>query len=288
MTFENNGQPNIAHKFSNREVDWIFERLNNGNIQANSLEQKKSFIERCMHKSERDYAWVATLRLESESYLLPEKELKWISKDNIRLLRWIVHFCSDPAINHDRRITIPMPRMDRIVDSRLYDFITHALDKWEVDISLKRLIFSNMQASWSALLLKDSKLKWLHKDNESQNIWAWKYLCDQLIKTQSHSPPKYNPINANEAHLAVLSTFDTWSGDTGQLYELQTSMKQAWAQQKYRSNLTAKKKRQSTYVLGERTKVNLEELAVARNVNLNQMLEHIINEAYKDFKKGKT
>lgn len=85
-----------------------------------------------------------------------------------------------------------------------------------------------------------------------------------------------------------MSTFDTWCGDTGNLYLLQTSMKQAWAQQKYRSTLIAKKKKQSTYVLGEKTKENLEEIAIARNVNLNEMLEHIINEAYKDYKKDKS
>lgn len=287
MTFINNELPLIINEFSDREIAWIFEVRSDKSIRADSLDQKRSIIREHMHSSVENHKGITDLRLRSESCLLPEEELTWIKKTDIRLLRWLLHYCSRPHIGSGPATQIPINPLFNAPESAYYDHFVSALDIWPVDIHFKSQSLNNIKSIWTELLLKDRKLNWLRKDNDSQIDWAWSYLNTYLDKQGRFGSHKYSPMTPSETYLAILSTFDTWHGDTGYLYLLQTNMKQAWAQQKYRSTLTAKKKKQSTYVLGEKTKENLEEIAIARNVNLNEMLEHIINEAYKNYKKDK-
>lgn len=80
---------------------------------------------------------------------------------------------------------------------------------------------------------------------------------------------------------------DNWSADEAESEKLQGAMKKAWAQQKYRANLKNKDKKQSTFAISNQTKRHLETLAKVHNVNLNQMLEYIIDEAHENLKKRK-
>jgi post-segregation antitoxin (ccd killing protein) len=88
----------------------------------------------------------------------------------------------------------------------------------------------------------------------------------------------YSPINIEEVYSYIQSIYDCCE-QYSQMYDSVRKMKQAWAQQKYRLNLNGRK--QSTFVLRAEAKEQLQELARARNINLNQMLETIIEKEYK-------
>src|SRR5690606_41992858 len=86
---------------------------------------------------------------------------------------------------------------------------------------------------------------------------------------------------------STLFPYTTLFRSPEKLQLLQLRMNRAWAQQKYRANLKNKKKKQSTYALSMEAKSQLQILAKKSNVNLNQMLEYIIDQAFKNHKKGK-
>lgn len=292
-------------EFSDREIIWIFWK-SFAHKRADGVNQKKSVMKQYLSFSDEIREKVKRLHTESESHLLPEEEIEWIDSDNIRLLRWIKDCCTplphypthssiyeqppypDPFISPPPLEFDPAPSPlgnDPVPDAALYRYLITTIDQWDVTLETKRSSLEKIKIAWSELLRKDSKLKWLHKNNNSQVEWAWAYLNEYMEKHTQPLQNIYSPTNTEETYNAILSTFDTWRGDTGFIFNLQTGMKQAWAQQKYRTALKKNNKKQSTYVLGEGTISHLNELAEANNVNLNKMLEHIINEAYKNLKR---
>lgn len=286
MAIQMNGLPLVIYEYTDREVNWIYAQKK-WNSPAESTAEKRNRLSKYMHTNSAIHEEIQNLRLESESYLLADEELEWIERSDIRLLTWLLHYCSRPHFRFGTTTHIPIPASHDLPESAYYDHFVTAVDNWSIYLRNKSRSLNEIKSIWSELLSKDRRLKWLRKDDVAQIDWAWAYLNTYFDKHQTFGRLKYSPITPQETHIAIMSTFDTWRGDTGDLYLLQTSMKQAWAQQKYRSSLIAKKKKQSTYVLGEKTKEHLEEIAIARNVNLNEMLEYIINQAYKDFKRAK-
>lgn len=286
MTLIINETRALTAAFSDRQVEWISE-FDDGVKRLSTANQKRAAMEDFMRNSIDNRQRIESLLLSSESSLLPEEELKWISRDDVRLLRWLINFCRQPFTGFGASTQIPMPYGDAEEQSNPYRFFIRAVDFWQEHIQTKRDSLKSIKQEWSEIRRKDSKLNWLKKDDTEQIKWAWTYLEHHLNNQNLFRHKRYSPISNEEIYISILSTFDNWTGDRGKLHEVQSSMKQAWAQQKYRTNIKNNNKKQSTYVLSNKTKNQLKALAEANEINLNQMLEYIINEAYKERKKRK-
>lgn len=273
----------IVAELNNREVNCAYRQLLlYAEDAAFTIAERRKVLEQHLRTYEDKSEFTQNLRLRCEAKLLPDKELEWLDRDNTRLMRWLMHdwlHISSPS---------PIPPTQKVLggEPEYYDHFLEALDGWNEDLQRKRSELSRIKLAWSKKLEEDKQLAWLDKHNSSQIEWAWKYLKLNLPSYIDIS--QYSPINTKEMYIDIFSVFDTWYGNTTPLYRLQVSMKQAWAQQKYRTNLKNEKKQQSTYVLSTEAKLQLKTLAKKNNVNLNQMLEHIIDQAFKNSKKDKS
>ena len=271
-----NGFPVIIGEFSDRTINWIHERLNYNGPYISSSEQKRTLIQLHMHNSKENYERVEDLSRQGESHQLPDEELEWVERNNFRLLRWIIHYCS---CLYEADTYIPTLINTQATDLELYDYFVTSLDLWSENLQRKRLTLFHAKSAWSKLLQKDKDLSWLDGQNDHQIEWVWGYLNVNIT-----IPYKYNPTNSGEMFSYILSIFDCWEGPQAEMQLLQGKMKRAWAQQKYRNNL--KDRKQTTFVLSLDTKEQLQKMAKTQNVNLNQMLEYLINKEYISFKEN--
>lgn len=289
MTLAINGFPYILNEFTDREINWIDSRLANSSPRLEGDEIKRSRVGEFMHQDEECYRNVKQLRLDSSSYLLADDELEWMESTDRKFLNWLKtrHFPLDetgPLYQMVAAPPLPAKTMNLPGASFYRAYISH-LDDWDVELQIKRDFLSFVRSEWYYQQQLDKKLRWIDMKNPEQINWIWEYLQQNLIRTSNYnlSNNNFDPINDEEMYFSIFTRFYEWQRHPAELKEIQGRMKQAWAQQKYRSSLKGRK--QSTYVLSDQTKKQLKTLAGINNVNLNQMLEYIINEAYENLKK---
>ncbi len=271
----------MIDELSEREINWIHDQLGYTGPYIDGTEQKRALIKNYIQSEAANYTQVCDLLLQSKARLLPNNELAWIEEHDYRLLRWMGHYCSAPSPHILGRI--PTLFNIPLTDSLRYRNFVKALDDWNEELYRKRFIIEQVRIAWSEVLLKDSKLTWLKEGDQSQMDWAWDYMLSNRV-----IPYFLTPTNTEEKYSNIMSVFDCWQSSPEKLQLLQIKMSRAWAQQKYRANLKNEKKKQSTYSLSVDAKSQLQMLAKERNINLNKMLEHIIDQAFKNSKKGKS
>jgi hypothetical protein len=258
---------------SERGIDWIFCQVKGAipfgaDPSTFTVEEKIEILSRKCSSHE-----LQSLVIDSRSSLIAENEFTWIERDNMRLLRWIYIQISELPPND------PPPQ--------LYTNLIRFIDRFNADIDSKREKLQQLKLAWSDHLTYQKDLTWLREDNPDQINWAWKYIIAHPTNLIGRFGLQYyNPTNTRDTLIDIYSIFDRL-GDSDSFHRLYANLKQAWSQQKYRNGLKSEKKKQSTYVIRETTKKQLAELAITQNVNINQMLEHIINAAYMEFKSGK-
>lgn len=238
-----------------------------------------------MRNSKDNRETINKLLIDSDSQLLREEELNWIGKTDTRLLRWIIYECKKQPSNYQQGIPIPLFYNPAENPESLYYTLIHSVDAWQTPLHVKQETLEAFRKAWSRVLL-NSKLKWLDKKNTRLVEWAWTYLNNYIERNEVQTR-RFRPVKDEDFYIDIMSTFDNWTADEIKLYELQIGMKNAWAQHKYRKNLKDSNKKQSTYAISTESKKQLEILAKANNVNLNQMLEHVIGEAHKNLKAAK-
>lgn len=270
----------LTAAFSDRQVDWI-SQFNSDASKLNDVKLKRARLESFMRNSAKDEEDVKREMLASGTILLPDKDLQWINQNDIRLLRWLVNRINSPNFGFGQPSQPPILSWNPEQASNPYKFFIQTLDFWQAPLQQKQLFIQSAKNNWSKVILKDEKLKWLEKNNPLQVSWAWRYLNDYLDR-KGKFEDRYSPTDTNDTYIAIFSVFDNWSQDKEDLYDLQKNLKLAWSQQKYRKNLASKDKKQSTYAISTETKERLRHLARENKVNLHQMLEYIINDAYED------
>ncbi|WP_039912978.1 hypothetical protein [Cellvibrio mixtus] len=272
----------LIEKLTKREINWISAYMNMRETESIldtdsfSLREKKLKVYALANDS--NLKEIELLKHQSGDRLLFESELAWINKNDSRLLKWIAYYWAKAAKGAGR-LSIKAGGTEIVYENFIF-----AIDWWPVNLENKRMFINQAKSEWAQILQNDRKLAWLDIKNQSQIEWAWAYIRESMKDYVNWKD--YNPTSTEEMYLDILSIFDMWDGNPAELREHQSKLKQAWAQQKYRANLHKKKKKQSTYVLSTETKTQLETLARVNNVNLNQMLEYIINQAFKNSKRG--
>lgn len=297
MTFGNNNPPDVTKGFTDREIDWIYPRIQWGyNLLVETTEQKRSIIKERMNLHEEHYEETCQLQRNSQSLLIPDVELEWIDKSDLRQIYWIKNW-----LKQSSQQTIPVGYANlklpditfQLPNITFYrEFIFH-LDNWNTSLLNKRSFIQALKSAWHFQLQNDRQLGWIDRKNPDQIFWAWNYLKGNLAllypnNIWSSMDGTDTPINDEERYLYIFSKFDASTVDPYLKKEIQRKMKQAWSQKTFRTNLKNSNKKQSTYALSVESKTQLQTLAKQSNVNLNQMLEYIIDQAYKNRKKGKS
>lgn len=284
MALRTNDPEVLTAAFSDRQVRWVCQ-FHEETKDLFTVALMRAKLEELMRIPAEAGYWKQSL-LTSEGKLLSDEELKWIHEDDLRLLRWLVIKCQKPRPNDPPLMQTPVGYNLGSHSQDLHYTFIRAVDFWQTPMKAKKDTLEKLRAEWSTVLLNNSKLKWLDKTNTTQTDWAWDYV-NNYINTKELRTFRFTPTTPETKYIDILSTFDCWSADRADLYELKSNLKQAWAQQKYRAKLKDNNKKQSTYALSNKTKNQLKALAEANEINLNQMLEYIIDEAYKDRKKRK-
>lgn len=277
----------IYNQCNRREVDWIHLRI----FQIEPLpnpELTREVVRDYLDFSTDNCEVVENLARDSVTQLLPDTHLEWIDRNNSRLLRWLHHYCFR---EQPRGIPPTFTRLlvdIKISEPRIYDHVIQRLDSWSIPIQEKEIFITRAKLAWSNIIIQEEKkMAWLDKHNETQVKWVWGFIkqnwnppLDLLGGTVNlYSPENMCAVDANEMFSCVHTFFDCWSRHPAELKEFRAKVKRSWAQQKYRINLDGRK--QSTFVLSVKAKKQLKDLSKARNINMNQMLEYIIDEEAK-------
>jgi hypothetical protein len=257
---------------SDREISWIARKINIPNFHIDFCEANRSSLERYIRDSIGNEVQVIGLQANSKDYLLLDKELEWIDRDNPRLLRWMRHYCLQPAsgfgVWHGNGFSSEIKTHAATFTAELdfYNTFITTFDAWHVDLSDKKMFIDKAISIWSKLLFgNNNKLNWLNKSDETQLKWIWGYLNENMPNFP------YSPTDIEEMYSYIQSIYDCCEQYSKE-YESLRKMKQAWAQQKYRLNLNGRK--QSTFVLRAEAKEQLQEMARARNTNLDPYRQH--------------
>lgn len=241
--------------FSDREISWVFSQVFAEEQMPRSIDLRKDRLKSYVRNSTKNRLRVAELQTQSEAYLVSPQEISWIDSKNVRLMRWLAHHWSNLYFN-----------------KWSFDLITY-FDLWLAPITQKITSLEEAKKQWSNLLQMDKEHAWIDPTDKKQVQWVWEYL-----KMHSKQNLDYSPTSTEETYSYILTVFDVWQGHPAERKETIRKIRGAWTQKKYRQNLNGKKP--STYVLSIEAKSNLKKLAEARNINMNQMLEYIINKEF--------
>lgn len=258
-----------------REVMWLCDKLLPP-IEYTSVEQIRKELLHYVEISNSHYTKADNLYRQSKNYLLHDAELEWIKESDIRLLRWIIYY-----IQTRHRETHPPINLSAYwPDTGKYERLIQTLDIWDASAGTKRTTLDTAKFLWSEILLQNKKLRWLEPQNKIQMEWAWGYIKEKQIS----GAPVRSATTSSEMYLGILEVFDCWHKHPAELKDFRETMKRAWAQHKYRLNLNGRK--QSTFVLSVEAKDQLHKMAKTQNINLNQMLEHLINKEFISYKES--
>jgi len=261
--------------FSDREISWVFSQVFVGEVMPNSIDQMRGRLKSYVDSSEENFVKVSELQRQSEQYLVQDKELSWIDSKNVRLMRWLAYRWSNLDSKSEWLFDLWIKKQEgKVIPTFIYDdYLITNFDLWITPITQKIALLEETKKQWSDLLQMDKELAWIDPTDKKQVQWAWEYL-----KMHSNQNLNYSPTSTEETYSYILTVFDVWQGHPAERKEAIRKIRGAWTQKKYRQNLNGKKP--STYVLSTEAKSNLKKLAEARNINMNQMLEYIINKEF--------
>jgi hypothetical protein len=290
---------------SDRELFWLtqdagFEYILTGLVTVldNYVEP---IIEDGIFNIERDFAKSNKIKQqniqdymsECKNNLLPIKEFAWIDKKNERLCRFL---CNEikKAKYAPPPIAIPPNEQMHIMGNCTHRpslrpithyFYENMLDTdaivkhfiyyldWVFDASLefKRKTIHTLHLIWGNTFTGIDH-DWIDKKNVVQIGWLWDYL-----------PPYYTsahvPKSAIDKYYSSILIFDSlYSDQPDSALLLQLKAKKAWSQKKHRDNRNGKKA--FNFVMHERTKLMLDELALHEDRKVGEMLERIIKQAH--------
>ncbi len=224
--------------------------------------------------------FVSTIISHHNDSLVPEEHLKWIDKENHRLLIWcLYHLCprtSDHLYVHNQlpELLQRMPHPSTTFAVTRHGEIVAAIDVWSVSREEKILLLLEKKNEWTQYKTSEKQIKWLNPTDNDQLVWAWEY----LEKQRKHLLiPK--PADTNEYHGAVLAAFDELSyGHPSDKRLFMEQMKRTWSQKKFRDSGKAKKPYYLPLTI--KTREKLEWLAENSGQKPAEILEQLIHEKY--------
>jgi hypothetical protein len=208
--------------------------------------------------------------------LLPDNEFVWLEPNNYRLNAWLKIYCLRNPVHHGGVAGNKLMLINESTDTGdLIRVFIGYFDFWSEPLEGKRKFLNDLKTAWANQLGQDKQLEWLDKRNEPQIRWAWEYLNNH---TPFQPSARYSPINIDEMYTYIFTSLDHCFGHSAERRECIAKMRRAWTQLKYRANLNGRK--QSTYALNTNTKTQLKQLAKAKRLPINEVLEYLIEDEY--------
>ncbi|MEC8328125.1 MAG: hypothetical protein VX100_18845 [Pseudomonadota bacterium] len=230
---------------------------------------------------------------ECKNNLLPINKFAWIDKNNERLCRFL---CNE--IKKEKYapppVAIPpneqMHKLGNCTHSPSLRPLTHYFHENMLDTNamVKHFIYYLDWVFDASLEFKKKTMLalynvwgdtftgidhgWIYKKNVVQINWLWDYLS-------SYNTSGYVPTSSIDKYYSSILIFDSlYSNQPDSALLLQMKAKKAWSQKKHRDNRNGKKA--FNFVMHERTKLMLDELATHEDRKVGEMLERIIKQAH--------
>jgi hypothetical protein len=146
---------------------------------------------------------------------------------------------------------------------------------WKLDY------IDQLKQDWSNVFTQRKPFPWLSEKNEEQCSWAWDYLASYHQKKDLTYRPntlRVSPTSPEEQYLAIYAIYDSWIAPIESKAYFLNSFNKAWHQKKHRDSRQGKKA--CNLVLREDVKYKLDEMANARGLKLNQLVEALIESEY--------
>lgn len=220
-----------------------------------------------------------------KSSLISEDGLKWIEKENYRLLIWAIVHLRPLTLDQystkyfdDKFPCIGIPA-SILADNR-HEKIINAIDTWQITRVEKMDFLLNKKIEWIKHKTSDKEIKWLDPKDEGQLIWAWEYLTKQRKNLAIPDPTDMREYNA-----AVLASLDEMSyGYPSDKKLFMEQMKRTWSQKKFRDSGKAKKPYYLPLTI--KTREKLQWLAENSGQKPSEILEQLIQESHEKANKG--
>lgn len=201
----------------------------------------------------------------------------------------------DQRLNATSRVSSILDKVNNTLESRIYIYYLHFLDTQNNCQLVNNFISDSLEELNVSLKFLSSFIKFLNKNEDGQLLWIHQYLVKKFYPNPTLSIFKPiqisnsdNNINIEELKdvivMEIIINGERNSGTEPSLMmmlKLTTTLKNSWAQQKFRVNEKTKKK--FHLPLTKQAKINLSFLADRYNLSESAVLEKLINE---DFKKN--
>lgn len=290
---------------SERELFWLTQNAGLGYTSKGSIsvldEHIELVVERNFYTKESGYGKNQKLKEErvQEYYsqcsqnLLPLDYFSWIEEKDERLCRFLcqeitkskyapqsIEIPPNEQMHMRGNVTHKIPKREithyfseiKATSEEFFKHFVYYLD-WVFDINLeeKKSTLSVLHYAWGNVF-EGINHDWIDINNAAQINWLW----DHLSRLNNPLPPS---TSMKERYYLSILIFDSMYSDApDSALLLQMKAKKAWSQKKHRDNRNGKKA--FNFVMHERTKLMLDELATHEDRKVGEMLERIIKQAH--------
>ncbi|MBY7999402.1 hypothetical protein KW443_06245 [Vibrio fluvialis] len=235
--------------------------------------------------------YIQNMREIASSYLVPQKELEWLNREQERMCYWVWSCCrllaSEEHFNKWGVLNLnyeqgsgPVPYSRLAISEHpktakeRHQLIVEFLDRSNITLESKLSLMEYWKQHWGEVYSTEH-FNWVDNRNDEQCEWFANYV------TNSDSPifPLWFipiPTTTQERYDACIAAFDIWPTDTSTKKLFVIKMKKAWGQKKHRLAMKKKNKKSYNFTLSSSTKEMLDKMADNAEVSRNEFLERLI------------
>lgn len=219
---------------------------------------------------DQDLNWITESRRQAlwleryiASSIMQEQDQQWISKKNLTT--------SESRLSEIWGFTIPFHLIEKNRSTALFDYWTayHFLQMQDRINKSKE-----MQLAWENSIKSDNFFAWLDTDNAEKkraSFWIW-------LKQKYPEITQDNPSFSSHEELLIFFDNPRFSDSDKQLFS--QNYRKIWNQQRQRESANGKK--QTNFVLSEKTISNLSMLAQKHGLTRTEIIEILIESEAKD------
>lgn len=266
-----------------RLVNWLW-RYVQYNVPSNALQQvnyncSQGLIELGKQLSADTKSDHSAIRTKKNAMMVSEKDIAWLQNEEnqLRLMNWIHQKEFDTCLSK-LWIFDGAPRANNI------EGIITNIDCQFLAIEEKVRLLQLVNTQWEIAKSSDNIFKWFKNDDTQSKInTAYNWICENsgLFKQKSQIPvslshPSSHQFNSIE-DLQIY--FDSSALKDSDKILCIDRIKRRFNQEKYKESI--KDKKQCNYVLKNETISTLEKISKITGKNRTEIIENLINEAYK-------
>ncbi|AJD47521.1 hypothetical protein S7S_05505 [Isoalcanivorax pacificus W11-5] len=270
--------PEEFKRFKDRDFRWLWRYMTQLGAplpleHSVARSERQATIASTINMAQNPQAFVRQLTAAHADLVMSEDHLKWLDKDDDRLLIWMLARVQELYQQAPGQLpfqllwTAPEARRDEVI---------LALDLWNIPVDQKIQWMHGYRGQWAQARTPDADTQWIDPKDRSQLTWAWDYL-HKAFKAMNLPAP----TNTRDYYACVLASLDNLSlGHPAEKKLFLEKMKKTWSQKKYRDSGKAKK---PYYMpLSKEARSKLETLAKHHELSPHDFVEMLIESAYKE------